>query len=225
MCNNMAKENSGIDASQAFKLAVYHHLKRIMPKIEDAAAKGGTDYYISVAPEEKPLARAIIRRLESKGYKAELHTYDEDTQLEISWDHADEPEPCDCNRIKPIKELPPTTCASEEEERHLWSIKQWETKVKELNGMITFLQDENTKMRNEMDRVKIENTWLEADSYKIPYNKQVLAYVEGECQKAVVGVLTKDGHFVVQFVVEPCNDKDIPEGLIGQWKRFSWPHP
>lgn len=220
MCNNMAKENSGIDASQAFNLALYHHLKRLMSKIEDAASRGETSYYADVARSEVPMYKAMAKRLNSKGFTTELKESDDLAHMEISWMLAGENEPVgDCS--KPIRELMPY----EEAERHRWSIRQWETKVKELNGMITFLQDDNTKMRNEMDRVKIENTWLEADSYKIPYNKQVLAYVEGDCQKAVVGVLTKDGHFVVQYVVEPCNDKDIPEGLIGQWKRFSWPHP
>lgn len=218
MCNSMAKENSGIDARQAFNMAIHHHMLRLMSKIEDAASRGETCYYADVARSEVPMYKEMAKRLADKGYTTELKESDDLAHMEISWMLADEKEP-DENRIKPIRELAP----SDKEDRRLWSISQLHQKVKELNGMISFLEDENTKMRNELGRVKIENTWLEADSYKIPYNKQVLAYLEGDTQKVVVGVLTKEGKFIVQFVVEPCNDKEISTELIGQWKRVSWP--
>ena len=218
MCNSMAKENSGFDARQAFNMAIHHWMLRIMSKIEEAASRGDTCYYADVARSEVPMYKEITKRLADKGYTTELKESDDLAHMEISWMLADEKEP-DENRIKPIRELAP----SDKEDRRLWSISQWHQKVKELNCMISFLEDENTKMRNELGRVKIENTWLEADSYKIPYNKQVLAYLEGDTQKVVVGVLTKDGKFIAQFVVEPCNDKEISTELIGQWKRVSWP--
>ena len=218
MCDNMAKENGGIDARQAFNMAIHHHMLRLMSKIEDAASRGETCYYADVARSEVHMYKEMAKRLADKGYTTELKESDDLAHMEISWMLADEKEP-DENRIKPIRELAP----SDKEDRRLWSISQLHQKVKELNGMISFLEDENTKMRNELGHVKIENTWLEADSYKIPYNKQVLAYLEGDTQKVVVGVLTKDGKFIVQFVVEPCNDKEISTELIGQWKRVSWP--
>lgn len=220
MCDNMAKENNGIDARQAFNMAIHHHMLRLMSKIEDAASRGETCYYADVARSEVPMYKEMAKRLADKGYTTELKESDDLAHMEISWMLADEKEP-DENRIKPIRELAP----SDKEDRRLWSISQLHQKVKELNGMISFLEDENTKMRNELGHVKIENTWLDADSYKIPYNKQVLAYLEGDTQKVVVGVLTKDGKFIVQYVVEPCNDKEISTELIGQWKRVSLPTP
>lgn len=224
MCNSMAKENSGIDARQAFNMAIHQWMLRIMSKIEDAASRGDTCYYADVARSEVPMYKEIAKRLADKGYTTELKESDDLAHLEISWMLADEKEPDD-DRIKPInriKDLPEGHWALEDYTRR-WTIKQWHDKVVELNGMISFLQTEQTKMQNKMNQITIENTWLEADSYKIPFNRQVVACLEDE--QLVIGVLTKPREFIIQYVIDPRNDTKINDAVIKQWKYATWPNP
>ena len=213
MCDNMAKENTGIDARQAFNMAIHHHMLRLMSKIEDAASRGETCYYADVARSEVPMYKEIVKRLTDRGYTTEWKESDDLAHLEISWMLADEKEPDD-DRIQPItriKDLPNRDWVLDDDMR-LWSIKQWHDKVVELNGMISFLQTERTKM--------LKNPW---HSYKIPFNRQVVACLEDE--QLVVGVLMKPGEFIVQYVIDPRNDTKINDAVIKQWKYATWLKP
>jgi len=90
MCDNMAKENTGIDARQAFNMAIHHHMLRLMSKIEDAASRGEICYYADVARSEVPMYKEMAKRLADKGYATELKESDDLAHLEISWMLADE---------------------------------------------------------------------------------------------------------------------------------------
>ena len=216
MCNSMAKENSGIDARQAFNMAIHHHMLRLMSKIEDAASQGETCYYADVARSEVPMYKEMAKRLTDKGYTTELKESDDLAHMEISWMLADEKEP-DENRIKPIRELAP----SEKEDRRLWSISQWHQKVKELNCMISFLEDENTKMRNELGQVKIENTWLDRSAYSLPSGQVVVFTSKGDMY---IGVMGDAGTFNIQYDIVPYTGGGwMREDSIIKWKRVVWP--
>ena len=216
MCNSMAKENSGIDARQAFNMAIHQWMLRIMSKIEDAASRGDTCYYADVARSEVPMYKEMAKRLADKGYMTELKESDDLAHLEISWMLAEEKEP-DENRIKPIRELAP----SDKEDRRLWSISQLHQKVKELNGMISFLEDENTKMRNELGHVKIENTWLDRSEYSLPSGQVVVFTSKGNMY---IGVMGEDGKFNIQYDIVPYTGGGwMREDSIIKWKRVVWP--
>jgi hypothetical protein len=212
----MAKENSGIDARQAFNMAIHQWMLRIMSKIEDAASRGDTCYYADVARSEVPMYKEMAKRLADKGYTTELKESDDLAHLEISWMLADEKEP-DENRIKPIRELAP----SDKEDRRLWSISQWHQKVKELNGMVSFLEDENTKMRNELGQVKIENTWLDRSAYSLPSGQVVVFTSKGNMY---IGVMGDAGTFNIQYDIVPYTGGGwMREDSIIKWKRVVWP--
>jgi hypothetical protein len=212
----MAKENSGIDARQAFNMAIHQWMLRIMSKIEDAASRGDTCYYADVARSEVPMYKEMAKRLADKGYTTELKESDDLAHMEISWMLADEKEP-DENRIKPIRELAP----SDKEDRRLWSISQWHQKVKELNGMVSFLEDENTKMRNELGQVKIENTWLDRSAYSLPSGQVVVFTSKGNMY---IGVMGDAGTFNIQYDIVPYTGGGwMREDSIIKWKRVVWP--
>lgn len=205
MCENMAKENSGIDARQAFNMAIHHHMLRLMSKIEDAASRGETCYYADVARSEVPMYKAMAKRLTDKGYTTELKESDDLAHLEVSWMLADEKEPDD-DRIQPIKRI-----------KDLPGIK--DTGIKGLPEGPWALEE----MWNKLNQLMIENTWLDADSHKIPLNKQVVACLEDE--QLVIGVLTNPREFIIQYVIDPHNDKKINDAFIKQWKYAKWPKP